>query len=284
MAQDAFSDAALLLVGHGGLLGADADEPVRQHSATLRRRGLFGQVVEGFLKRQPHVSRAMQAVTAGRVFIVPLFISEGYFSEQVVPRELGLRTEDAASFRRVQRRGGQMLFYCAAVGTHPRLADVILNRAREVVARHPFPRAPKPADLALCLAGHGTPRDERSRQAIEQQAGRIRALNQYAEVHALFLDETPRIGDCYTLARARNLVVVPCFINAGLHTRQDLPVLLGAPARVVQERLAAGQAPWRNPTERHGKLVWYAPCIGTDPLLTEVILERVREAESWVSE
>jgi hypothetical protein len=43
----------------------------------------------------------------------------------------------------------------------------------------------------------------------------------------------------------------------------------------VKERLAAGQPTWRNPTEKNGKLVWYAPAVGTEPLLAEVILERV---------
>jgi len=46
----------------------------------------------------------------------------------------------------------------------------------------------------------------------------------------------------------------------------------------VKERLAAGQFPWRNPTERQGRLVWYTPALGTEPSLVEVILERVREA------
>jgi sirohydrochlorin cobaltochelatase len=46
----------------------------------------------------------------------------------------------------------------------------------------------------------------------------------------------------------------------------------------VKERLAAGQPAWRNPTERNGRLIWYSSAVGTEPLLAEVILERVREA------
>jgi hypothetical protein len=46
----------------------------------------------------------------------------------------------------------------------------------------------------------------------------------------------------------------------------------------VNQRLAAGQSTWRNPMEKHGKLVWLALSVGTDPLMAEVILERVREA------
>src|SRR5207244_11745841 len=103
----------------------------------------------------------------------------------------------------------------------------------------------------------------------------------HAEVHAVFLEEEPRIADCYGLAKAKHLVVVPFFINEGLHTRQDIPRLLGEAERVVQARLKAGQPAWRNPTERRGKLVWYARGVGSDPLVEQVILQRVREAAGW---
>ena len=73
-------------------------------------------------------------------------------------------------------------------------------------------------------------------------------------------------------------MVVPFFISDGLHTQEDIPVLLGEARPVVEQRLAAGQPTWRNPTEKHGRLVWYAPAIGSEPHLADVILERVKEA------
>ena len=59
---------------------------------------------------------------------------------------------------------------------------------------------------------------------------------------------------------------------------EDIPVLLGEPERIVKERLAAGQPAWRNPTGRDGKLVWHSPSVGSEPLLADVILERVKES------
>jgi sirohydrochlorin cobaltochelatase len=108
----------------------------------------------------------------------------------------------------------------------------------------------------------------------------IRALNLYADVRAVYLDEDPRIKGCQATAATRNVVVVPFFISDGLHTTEDIPVLLGEPERLVKERLAAGQPTWRNPSEKLGKLTWYSPAIGSEPLMAEVILERVREAVS----
>ena len=78
-------------------------------------------------------------------------------------------------------------------------------------------------------------------------------MNRYAGVQAIFMEESPRIADCYKLAATKNLVVVPFFISNGLHTREDIPVLLGVAKPVVEQRLAAGQPAWRNPTEKNGK-------------------------------
>ena len=126
------------------------------------------------------------------------------------------------------------------------MARVILSRADEVVKRFPFPRAPKPRDITLFIAGHGTVKNENSRRAIERQAELIRAMKIYAAVHAIFLEESPRIGECYSLAQTRNLVVVPFFISDGLHTRADIPVLLGeakADGPAAPCRRPAGETP-----------------------------------------
>lgn len=280
--NDDFSDAALVVVGHGSTLNADSGAPVYQHAGALRGRRLFAQVLEGFWKQEPRVTAVLRDVSTPRVFIIPLFISDGYFSDEVIPRELGFGENGPPGSCRLQPRGSQTLFYCRAVGSHPGMTEVILARAREVLEKHPFPRAPKPGETALFIAGHGTDKNENSRKAVEQQVESIRARDFYAEVHGVYLEEDPRIGDCYRLTTAKNLVVVPFFISDGAHTREDIPVLLGEAKRVVQERVNTGQSTWRNPTERNGKRIWYASSVGSEPGLADVVLERVREAAAMV--
>lgn len=245
-----------------------------QHAAELRKRGLFAAVREAFWKQEPQIKVVLAELKTPQVFVVPLMISEGYFAGEVIPRELGLDVD----FRR--QMPDFRLNYCKPVGTHPSMTSVLLARARGVVEKFPFPRAPKPKDITLFIAGHGTERSAQSRKAIEHQAELIRALNLYADVRVVFMDENPRIKDCQAAAATRNVVVVPFFISDGLHTTEDIPVLLGEPERIVKERLAAGQPTWRNPSEKHGKLTWYSAAIGSEPLMAEVILERVREAAS----
>jgi sirohydrochlorin cobaltochelatase len=137
------------------------------------------------------------------------------------------------------------------------------------------------AETTLIIAGHGTEQNENSRKAIDYQVERIRALNLYPAVHAVFLEEEPRIARWHEFVQTKNAVILPFFISDGLHTQEDIPVLLGEPQRVVGQRLEVGKLPWKNPTRKQGKLVWYGQSVGTAAEMAEVILDRVREAAGW---
>ncbi len=276
MLQQTFQDAALVIVGHGSTQNADSANPVFQHAAELRKRGLFAEVREGFWKQEPEVLKVLPELVQPRIFIVPLFISEGYFSESVIPSALGFSGNDPAHRRR--RDGERTLFYCRTVGSHPSMTALLLSRAGRVIEQFPFPRAPKLEDITLFIAGHGTEKDPKSREAIDRQVELIRQQKLCGAVEPIFLEQDPRIPTCYETAPTKNIVVVPFFISDGLHVQEDIPVLLGEPERIVRQRIQTGQSTWRNPTERHGKRVWLSPGVGTEPLMAEVILERVREA------
>jgi sirohydrochlorin cobaltochelatase len=271
--NDGFSDATLVVLGHGTTLNDQSAAPVLQHAAELRRRKIFAEVREAFWKQEPQVKKVLAKITASRVFIVPMFISEGYFSTEIIPKELGFPAVPSTLSPEPST-----FYYCRPVGSHMTMTKVILARAEEVVEKFPFPRAPKPADTTLLIAGHGTGRNANSRKAVERQAQLVRALNLYADVGAVFMEEAPFIKGCHESVKTKNIVVVPFFISDGLHAVEDIPVLLGEPERIVKQRLAAGQPTWRNPTERAGKLIWYSPAVGSEPGMADVILERVSEA------
>jgi len=306
VSQAEFLDAAVVLIGHGSSKNDRSGEAVYQQAKELRRRKIFGEVREAFWKQEPKLLEVAKGLVACRVFFVPMFVSEGYFSGGVIPKALGfdlthcrrrrqetltsvspgdadwigksgaalphdkIESPDVVSYNKAKeksesphRRGtGQAVvsykewFYCRPVGTHEGMTKVLLSRAREVVKRFPFPRAPKEAEITLFVAGHGTEQDENSRKSIERQAELIRAKKVYAAVEAVFLEEKPKVSRCYELAKTKNIVIVPFFIGEGMHVQEDIPILLGEVERVVKKRLQEGKAPWRNPTERKGKLVW----------------------------
>ncbi|MBL9138561.1 MAG: hypothetical protein JNK85_22020 [Verrucomicrobiales bacterium] len=277
MSLPAYPDAALLLVAHGSSRNAGSAVPAFQHGDALRRRGVFAEVTEAFCQQEPSLSGVLRRVFSPTVFIVPLFISDGWFTETVVPTELGLRAPGSATFSRVQVRGNQTLVYCRAVGSHPAMSEVLIARALAAVQARPFPRPPAEADLALLIAGHGTAYSAGSRRSIEEQVRKISGLGRFAEVHGVFLEEDPRVSEAWNLISARNAVLVPFFISDGLHTQEDIPAMLGESPEVVHRRLVAGQSTWRNPTERNGRRLWCGGAVGTEPLMAEVILQRVSE-------
>jgi sirohydrochlorin cobaltochelatase len=269
-----FSDAVLVVLGHGTELNENSEAVVFQHAAELRRRKIFCEVREAFWKQGPQIKKVIAEISASRIFIAPLFVSEGYFAADKIPKELGFEFPNNLKLKTQNSE----LFYCKPIGSHDSMTKVILSRADEVVKKFPFPRAPKNSEITLFIAGHGTEKNENSRKPIDRQAELIRAQNIYASVHGIFLEESPHIADCFQIARTKNLVVVPFFISDGLHTQEDIPVLLGEAKSIIEKRLAANQPTWRNPTEKNGKLVWYSNAVGSAPEMADVILERVREA------
>ncbi len=281
MNGEVLAKAAVVLAGHGSSTNPSSGEPILVQTEGLRRRGCFAEVRPGFWKQEPFVVRVVAELRQPGVFVVPFFISDGYFSEAVIPRALGFARTAEHTLERVLRRGDQTLFYCEPVGTHPGMTALLLASAREVLEQNPLPNSPAPAEISLFIAGHGTEQHQNSRKAVARQAELIRQRGQYAQVEAVFLEEAPRITDCCRIARTPYVVVVPFFISEGLHVAQDIPVLLGQPIAAVKERLEAGQAGWPNPTPCEGKLLWYARSVGGAPSLGDIVLARVREAAAW---
>ena len=219
-------------------------------------------------------------IRAAHVFVVPLFLGEGYFTRQVIPRELGLSDGKADDFPRVQNRNGRTLLYCDPPGTHESMAAAVLSRARNVVMPvFPFPRAPQPSETSLFIAAHGTSGNENSRKAAETQAERIRALGLYADVHAVFLEEEPPwcpTAMIWSTARAAH-----CGGPLFCQRRAPLPGGYSRDAGGNGGKHAGADAGRATDVAesfgKKGRLVWYAPSIGSEPGLADVILERVRE-------
>src|SRR3712207_9386715 len=81
---------ALVIVGHGSHLNEDSSLPVYEHAERIRGLGGFGGVVECFWKEEPFMRHVLDMVGFAQVYVGPAFISEGYFTQQVLPRGLGI--------------------------------------------------------------------------------------------------------------------------------------------------------------------------------------------------
>src|SRR5437588_11055431 len=84
-------DSALVIVGHGSTVNTDSDVPTFAHAAEIRRRGCFGEVVCAFWKEEPSLRQVFYMIESNDIYVVPNFISEGYFTQKIIPRELELK-------------------------------------------------------------------------------------------------------------------------------------------------------------------------------------------------
>ncbi|HSU13147.1 CbiX/SirB N-terminal domain-containing protein [Longimicrobium sp.] len=250
---------ALIIIGHGSHLNGDSSAPVYRHAEAIRRAGVFGEVRECFWKEEPSMREVFDLVEADDVYVVPLFISEGYFTEEVIPRELGL----AGPAPSVTAKLGKTIRYCGPVGTHPSMSAMILRRAEETAGlSHDEARR-----AGLVIIGHGTERNSNSSEVIYRVTREAAAAGVFGHVRAGFLDQEPAVGQVLGEMEERRIVLVPFFVAEGWHTQETIPDDLGINRPAVSAV-----------TERDGRTIWYAPPVGTFPEIARIILQRAREA------
>jgi sirohydrochlorin cobaltochelatase len=276
--MSSIDQSALLIVAHGSTVNPDSSAPTLAHTVEIRRRKIFAAVECAFWKEEPSLRDALflfDPESIREVYVVPNFISEGYFTQTVIPRELQLNGATT------KRSSGQIWKYCAPVGNHAAITELLLRRASDVAL------GIDPAETSLLIVAHGTNLNENSAVAAKREAEKIGALGKFAEVLNVYMEEPPLVSDWPKLTKRRNVVVVPFFISDGLHSYEDIPQLIGIAIAAGGDRRAPGSAPLakahseifrRNPYHLHGRSLFYAPSIGTDPGFADIIIEQATKS------
>jgi sirohydrochlorin cobaltochelatase len=254
--EEPWASAALVLCAHGVRGGAGAAE---EHAALIRRRRIFAEVRACALRGRPGLAETLAALRAGAppvpspIYLAPLLMAEGYTLRAML-RRLG---DGAPAPGPAAGRG---LLLCPPVGTHPRLAVAMAAKALVACRARSWP----PEETALLIVGHGTRRDPNSGATARRHARWIGAGGAFAEVAVAFLDEPPAVPEALAGLTAPRCVAVGLFVDRGEHGEEDIPRLLAS---------AAGDG-WRGAAA-------YAGPIGPDPLVADLILDRVRAAEPY---
>jgi sirohydrochlorin cobaltochelatase len=225
---------------------------------------VFGEVQCAFWKEEPSFREVLHMVDATDVYVVPCFISEGYFTREVLPRELQLTGA-------LTVLGRQTVKYCDPVGIHPAMTRLLRQRAESAA-----PGVPRD-QISLVIVGHGTGLNENSTQAIKDQVALIRSSDAgFAEVVDAYMEEAPFVTKWDELTTGAHVVVVPFFIANGLHSYEDIPVMLGLTTESPGAISAQPESVFeQNPYSLRGRQLYYTPSIGTEALLAEVILDQV---------
>ena len=108
--------------------------------------------------------------TIREVYVVPNFISEGYFTETVIPRELELNGPITKRAERPALRNiGE------PVGNHPMMTEPAFAARREIA-----PGVPE-TETSLLIVAHGTNLNDNSAVAAKREADKIRRAQAICE-------------------------------------------------------------------------------------------------------
>jgi uroporphyrin-III C-methyltransferase/precorrin-2 dehydrogenase/sirohydrochlorin ferrochelatase len=204
---------ALLLAGHGYRHDQIAAEVLHGHADAVRQLRQFDEVLVTMHHGTPTFADALGATSATQITVVPCFTSAGWFSETVLPREL----------LRHPRSAEVTLDFTPPLGTHPRIAPMLVARVETLLAEHRLVGT----DVTVLIAGHGTTRHARSRTAAFALADAIRAARLVRAVDTAFIDDDPALDTVLDHVRTGTVLVLPFFIGGGGHARVDVPTALG---------------------------------------------------------
>jgi sirohydrochlorin cobaltochelatase len=245
---------ALVLAGHGSHISPQTAGLVWRHVDALRAMGVADEVTAAFWKEAHSFHSVFETLTADDITVVPLFTAQGFFTQLVIPAEMGLTG-------RLTTRGGKTIRYARTLNEHPYLAQIVSQRVTDALRI----LGSAPSQTAVAILGHSTKRNPESRQATEAQALQMREAHVAAEVVAAYLDDTPAIETVYEMTSAPTLIAVPYFLAMGSHTTIDVPRELSL-------------EPGQTLAQVNGRTVYYTDPVGTEDALREVILELAREA------
>ena len=245
---------ALLLAAHGSHRDPAVAMVVERMAAALRNRGLADEVVTAYHQGTPGFGVALDRLQATQVVVLPLFTSEGYYVEQVLPRAL----ETSRRFGLVELR------QAPALGSHPALVELLRERVGHLVQTEDL----RLSQTGVLLIGHGTGRHPRSRETTLRLAEALRQQGVDGEVAIGFLDDEPAVEAALAALAAPSTIVIPFLLGGGGHASTDLPARLGLVGTLGLD------SPIRGPVGRR-RIILDRP-LGADDGLVDLLADLAR--------
>ena len=110
---------AVVLAAHGSRHDPAANARVERQAAALAKSGAADGVVAAFHQGSPGFAEVLDELAAERVLVVPFFTSEGYYTEDVLPRSL----------RRNRRYPDLRIRQTRPIGVHHGIVEIAARRA-----------------------------------------------------------------------------------------------------------------------------------------------------------
>jgi sirohydrochlorin ferrochelatase len=206
---NATSDVALVLAAHGDRGGGAPNQTLLAHCERLAASGQFKSVTAGVFRGNPSLEDALRAAEQSRparIFVYPMFMAAGYFTNQKLP----------------ERIAGAQLSNCCLVlppmGLDPALPAMMLKQAITTAREARL----DPAHARLLVVGHGSAGARASAKSTERVACWLRKKQVFAYTEAAFLEEEPFLN-AQLQGQHPATVVIGFFSGDGLHAAEDVP-------------------------------------------------------------
>lgn len=229
---------AVLLIGHGSSFYASAAECLSKHAETLRKRGIFTNVQHATLNGGPNPEDTLTQIGgAGRILILPYFMTDGYLSRLATTSHLGMHEKDPR------------IIVCPPIGLSTELVCLAVNVAEETRKSKNWLEN----DWDVLLVAHGSSKDPASRCGAEKIGQSFVGRTSAVDVRTCFIEEVPFVQSVAKTLK-RPTAVIGLFAAPGGHALDDVP-----------EALEGVQIP-----------IHYSGAIGDDPRMADVIMATLK--------
>ncbi len=204
------SRPTLILIGHGSTTSERAKIAIEEHAETLRLSPRFGKVQTYYLMDEA----AKPIIPAGESFLLPFFMSEGYFVKKRIPQLFAL--ED---FKYLDET--HQIYQCDSLGVDPELAEILNQMAKECVYENEL----SIGKTAFLLIAHGSEKNSASAEAAYYQRDQLGEIAKTQNLGVAFLEQSPSIAqELSRLAEAVDAIVcLGLFAAEGPHAIEDVP-------------------------------------------------------------
>ena len=252
----------ILIIGHGSRYGYN--KKIMELQADRLAAMGFGNVYIGFNETSaPSIEESMARMADDgieEVIAMPFFIASGLHMTRDIPPKLGLSggVRDAA----VKIKGKNMMVHFGTpFGDEPLLAKILHEKILELDG--------KKGRTGVMVVGHGS-KLPYNKDTIMLNAERLSAMGHKDVYHAFNEFNDPRIEPTLEEMIRKGVdevIVLPLFISPGDHLKNDIPEKIG-----LKDGMPEGTI------ERNGRMITvrYAPPVGQDPRLTDVLAEKIR--------
>lgn len=200
---------ALLIVAHGDCGGERGNVLANELARRMRLSRRYDEVAVGYMKTAPLIEEAAARIGVERVRVFPLFMSDGYYVSDAIPRRLGMHGGIDAMGHEVRIE--------TPLGLLPGLPPLLLKAAVETARGE----GKEPGASHLLLVAHGNSNSSHSADTARQIASEMAEAGVFASVDTAFLEEKPFLGEVLA-ASPRPLFVFGLFAGCGMHGQDDL--------------------------------------------------------------